>query len=157
MYRNINNYYFSRPNYSRYVVYFSNPSSDIISIIESKPYTDFPGHRASKSEIKKAEKVLGTKFSDEYKSYLSNFGPGAIHGSEFMGLGPVDRLNVVKQTQTAHAENPEIPSGWYLVEDLGIDGALVWQAPSGELYQSLPGNPVRKVSNSLSEYINKLN
>ena len=49
--------------------------------------------------------------------------------------------------------NKQIPESWYVVERTNYDGIVVWQAPTGEIYQSVPGLPGQKIYDSLAEFI----
>ena len=45
-----------------------------------------------------------------------------------------------------------IPSNFYVIETLGFDGAIVWQATDGSLYQTIYDSEPIKIAQSLSEY-----
>ena len=42
---------------------------------------------------------------------------------------------------------------WYVVEETGIDGIVIWQAPTGDIFQTALGAKTRRISDSLAEYI----
>lgn len=107
---------------------------------------------SNNSEIVKAENELQLKFSEEYKDYILICGAAIGIGHEFTGLTISKRLNVVFVTQEERKYHT-VPSDWYVVEQLHIDGVVVWQSASGEVYQSLPGQLPTKLCNSLLEYI----
>ena len=107
---------------------------------------------SNKSEIVKAENELQLKFSDEYKEYVLTCGAAIGRGHEFTGLTTSKRLNVVSVTQEERQYHT-VPSDWYVVEQLYIDGVVIWQSTNGEVFQSLPGQSPTKLCNSLLEYI----
>lgn len=49
--------------------------------------------------------------------------------------------------------NPFVPDDWYVVECLDIDGVVIWQNHKGEIYQTVPTNKARLISNSIAEYL----
>ena len=108
---------------------------------------------ASEAEIAQAESALGTSFAQEYRDYVSVFGSIAYSGHELTGVCASPRLNVVNATQLARIVNPHIPAEYYVVEDCGIDGVLIWQNPCGAIFQSVPGRGLAKVASSLSDYL----
>lgn len=108
---------------------------------------------ASEAEIAQAESALGTSFAQEYRDYVSVFGSIAYSGHELTGVCASPRLNVVNATQLARIVNPHIPAEYYVVEDCGIDGILIWQNPCGAIFQSVPGRGLAKVASSLSDYL----
>lgn len=110
------------------------------------------GKGVAPKTIKVAEKSLGLSFYKEYGDYLKEFGIAAVNGHELTGLTTSKRLNVVSVTQEERKYHT-VPRDWYVVEQLHIDGVVVWQSANGEVYQSLPGQPPTKLCNSLVEYI----
>lgn len=44
-------------------------------------------------------------------------------------------------------------SSWYVVEETGIDGIVIWQTPTGDIFQTALGAKTRRISDSLAEYI----
>ena len=107
---------------------------------------------SNKSEIVKAENELQLKFSEEYKEYVLTCGAAIGSGHEFTGLTTSKRLNVVSVTQEER-QYYTVPSDWYVVEQLHIEGVVIWQSSNGEIYQSFPGREPIKLCNSLFEYI----
>ena len=107
----------------------------------------------SEEKIKEAEIALNLRFSDEYRNYLLEIGTCSFLGHELTGICGSPRLNVVDVTQAEIAKNPQLIPGMYVIEQLEIDGALIWQNQSGEIYSSLPGKAPRKISKSLYDYI----
>lgn len=114
------------------------------------------GKGTETTEVGSAEKRLGLKFSDEYKQYLLTVGVASADGHEFTGITPIERINVVNVTEYERKNNPTVPGNLYVIEQANIDGIVIWQSETGEIYQTMPNtNPVR-LCNSLSEYIDLL-
>lgn len=107
----------------------------------------------TENQIKKSETLLNLEFSDEYKEYLSAFGAASIYGHEFTGICDTERLNVVTVTNEEKGFNPFVPQEFYVVEQLNIDGIVIWQSKEGALYQSIPNGAFEKICESLVEYI----
>ena len=125
------------------------------SIIEElKRKSDFFCEKgASEEEIKNAEKTLGLKFSDEYKAYLRQYGSVSCGGHELTGVSADECLDVVRATLKNRQHNPKIKMPLYVVEETHMDGIVIWQAGSGEIYQSEYKEAPRKIYNSLFEYV----
>jgi len=127
--------------------------SNIISQIKAMPdFFSLTG--ATEESISEAEKILLLKFSDEYKEILSSFGAVSVNGHELTGICQSTRLNVSSVTHEERKLNPSVPLNLYVIEQANIDGIVIWQSASGEIYQSMPGVPMMKLYDSISEYIN---
>ncbi len=103
--------------------------------------------------ISSAEKELGVIFSPEYMEYLKEFGAASYYGHELTGICKSSRLNVVDVTITERENNPIVPKNWYVIEQANIDGIVIWQAETGEIYQTAPNAVPLKLYDSLGEYI----
>lgn len=110
-------------------------------------------HGVTLDQIIAAEKLLGLKFSDEYKEYLSSFGAASIYVHEFTGICDAERLNVITVTKEEKEFNTFVPQEFYVIEQLNIDGIVIWQSKDGSLYESIPDGTFKKIFNSLAEYI----
>ena len=110
---------------------------------------------ASEEEICDAEQKLGVNFAEEYKEYLRCFGAAIIEDHEFCGICKSPRLNVVDVTlhERKVLTNHECES-MYAVEKLGIDNAVAWQNPTGDIYLISPYSAAVKVASSLYDYLN---
>lgn len=49
--------------------------------------------------------------------------------------------------------NDKIPHNLYVVENVGIDGIIVWQDETGKIYESSPNHEAKQITGSLAEYI----
>lgn len=108
---------------------------------------------SSISKIKTAEQTLGVAFTAEYKRILESFGAVSYEGHEIVGICDIKRLNTVDVTLRERQNNPNISRSWYVIEELGIDGIIIWQAPTGEIIQSYPDGQTEQISTSLSQFI----
>lgn len=126
--------------------------SSIVNVISS-----MKSFRARKpvdcNQIKEAEENLKLNFSTEYKEYLLAFGQVSIYGHEFTGICTSPRLNVVRITLEERINNPLIPHDLYVIEQIHIDDIVIWQNGSGEVYQSSINSNIKKIANSLSDFL----
>lgn len=126
----------------------------IVDIIKSLP--DYIGSNGrSKADIIYAEEQLNTSFSPEYTQYLQQIGLAAFDGRELTGLCKDKRLNVVDVTLEERSRNQGVPATLYVVEQTNMDGIVIWQSQNGEIYQTSPNAPCKKVYSSLSDYLIK--
>lgn len=124
----------------------------IIELIMNMP--EYIGSNGRNEEmIENAEKKLAMKFSKEYKEYLKVIGLACFDGHELTGLCDSKRLNVVDVTNEERKNNSFVPTDWYVIENLGIDGIIIWQNEKGEIYQTIPNGNMEKIYDSLYDYI----
>lgn len=112
-----------------------------------------PMDPATDEQVVAAERALGLTFAADYRDYLRTYGCASCFGHEFTGLCPYPRLNVVDATERLRADGEEVPAGWYAVEETGMDGIVVWQTASGEVYAAGPGYRPTYLCASLGEYL----
>lgn len=120
---------------------------------------------ATKDQIKKAEKILGVEFNEEYKRILLEFGSFCGGGMELLGLGG-DYLgneiledgivSVVKETLHARELFPEIPEGFYAIENPGIDNIFALQNKEGKIGLISSKHSLEMRYENLDEYISSL-
>lgn len=126
----------------------------VIEVIKSFP--DFIGANGrSEEEISKVELALGVSFAPDYREYLKEIGLACFNGHEMTGITNIARVDVEKVTRTQKEYNPSVPDAWYVVEETNIDGIVVWQSATGEVYQTAPGSTAIRIANNLTEYISK--
>ena len=126
--------------------------SSIVSTIKS--FSDLLSlSPVQENEIAAAEKKLSLTFAPEYREYLSAFGAVAANGHELTGILNSERLNVVKVTMQEWGLNPRVPRSMYVIENAAIDGIIVWQDASGEVFQSSPNSAPKAIFTSLAEYL----
>lgn len=115
---------------------------------------DFVGSTGrTANDIASAGLSLGVSFANDYRQYLSHIGLACFAGHELTGLTSMMRLDVVAVTQDQRRQNGRIPQSWYVVEQTNIDGIVIWQDGSGEVYQTSPNCNGAKIADSLLEYI----
>lgn len=141
----------------RMIIYESMAGGNIIELINSLENVIIAGPVSNK-EIKEAEKELGLSFSNEYKTFLSKFGKILADGIEIVGITPKNpkSKNVVTITKREWEYNPLVPKNLYVVENVGIEGIIIWQDKNGAIYQSSPNKKPKKINNNLVEYIKSL-
>lgn len=110
----------------------------------------------TEEEIVNAEKELDTTFANDYREYLENIGLVCFGSRELTGLTKTSRLDVVFVTKEQRLLNQNIPGDWYVIEETHIDGIVIWQSPSGEIYQAVADMPGRKIYNTLVEYVSAI-
>lgn len=120
---------------------------------------DMPGYIGSngrtEEEIFEAERELGTLFAKDYCAYLKEIGLACFDGHEFTGLTKTARLNVVSVTKEQREYFDRATSSLYVIEEVGIDGIIIWQNSNGTVYAATPNSKAKKIADSLSEYISK--
>lgn len=107
----------------------------------------------SNDEIYLAERKLSLKFSEDYKQYIRQFGIIAYDGHELTGIAENSRLNVINITKEEKRKNMSVPDDFYVIEVANIDGIIIWQKSSGEIYKTIHGGPPMLMCKSLSDYI----
>ncbi len=108
---------------------------------------------ASKDIIENAEKVLGITFAKEYKEYLQLYGCVSCAGHELTGISEDSNLNVVNATLSNYRNNINVSDPFYVIEETHIDGIVIWQISTGEVFKSEYKDKPIKIYNSLTEYI----
>lgn len=107
----------------------------------------------SEKQIDDAAKTLELLFADDYRDYLLAFGVASVEGHEFTGICDSKRLNVVDVTRAARSITPGLPQNWYVLEEANIDGIIIWQSSSGEVYRTQPGREAVKIAHSICDYL----
>lgn len=126
--------------------------NNIIEFIESLEDAIL-GKPVKESSIISAENELNLKFANDYRSYTKRFGCMAVDGRVFTGISKIPNYDVVTITKDQKQYNKEIPSDWYVIEQLNIDGIVIWQSYTGEIYQTSPNKEPLKICDSFAEYI----
>lgn len=108
---------------------------------------------ATEKEVSTVEQQLGLTFAKEYRNYLLSFGLASFQGHELTGIIKAPRLNVVAQTLAERAKNPLVPNNLYVVEIANIDGIVIWQKSTGEIYKTIYDSTPMLICKSLSNYI----
>lgn len=125
--------------------------SELIEVMRCKPFF-YAEKGASVNQIEQAEKYLGIEFALDFKEYLRKFGAVSFDGHELTGFSADKNLDVVEVTKK-NWHKYSVEKNIYVIEEAHIDGIVIWQAPSGEIYLTEPGFQIHKICNSLLEYI----
>ena len=106
---------------------------------------------ASEKQIFDAEKELSLSFAEDYKIYLKKYGAIMADGIELTGISNSKNRNVVSVTKREWGLNNLIRHNMYVVENVCIDGLIIWQDEDGFIYESKPNFEAQKIANDLSE------
>lgn len=104
-------------------------------------------------DICAAERKINTRFSFEYKEYLSAFGTASTCKHEFTGLCDSTRLNVIDVTLLERKKHIDGCDSLYVVESLYIDKIVIWQDSLGKVYKTVGNSQPVVICQSLIEYI----
>ena len=104
-------------------------------------------------KIKKAEKNLGLRFAKDYTEYVMQYGTISCNGHELTGISCDANLDVYYVTEKQWNKNLYAEHFLYVIEETHIDGIVIWQSFTGEVYQSFPNTEPEKICDSLREYI----
>lgn len=129
--------------------------ADIRSELESLP--DFRGMDGTgTAEIDASQAELGLSFAPDYRNYLESCSIASVNGHELTGICDFPRLNVQKVTIEERALQTAADASWYVIERVGIDGAVAWQDSKGQVFITTQACPTgAKVANSLLEYLSQ--
>ena len=123
-----------------------------------KTISNLPNFYAEKgvpvAQIEQAEKLLGLEFSLDFKMCLREFGAVSVSGHEFTGFSADKNLNVVEVTQKNRRKNT-VEQNLYVIEEAHIDGIVIWQDASGNIYETTPNSKAKKIAHSLTDYLLK--
>ena len=111
------------------------------------------GTPATENDIAQAEQELGINFSSEYIEYLKEFGSVSYFGHILTGISPYPGINIVIVTKEEHKNNPMVEKDYYVIEQAHIDGIVIWQNYSGDIFKTSPGGQPILIFSSLKEYI----
>ena len=125
---------------------------NIVDIIKSKRGL-ISGDGVSESRIVEMEEALGLSFAPSYREYLLNFGIAAFGGHELTGITRSNHVNVLEVTKEEKLLNKEVPDDFYVIENAGIDGIIIWQSSSGEIYRTDMMSEPREIYDSLERYL----
>ena len=108
---------------------------------------------ATEEDIRTAELNLGLLFSADYKEYLQHYGSVSCGGHELTGITTDNNLDVVLVTKRNLKKNPSVTMPLYVIEETHMDGIVVWQASTGEVFQTGYMDSPLKIYDSLVEYV----
>lgn len=125
---------------------------NIVDLLQSQD-SFYSSNGATKAEILEAERALDLTFAKEYKDYLLAFGLASFQGHELTGLVKAPRLHVVVQTTAERKQNPHVSGDLYVVEIANIDGIVIWQKDTGEIFETIYNGVPTLICGSLCDYI----
>ena len=105
------------------------------------------------SQIKSAQKELGLDFPDEYVEYVKQFGAISFAETEWTGLNVEGYFNVVTATLKERKIDKNFPQGYFVLENLGIEGLLTIVNSNGSVYSYQSQGKPKMICKSLSEYL----
>lgn len=107
---------------------------------------------ATNEQIDIAQKQLGLHFSEEFRQYIQRYGAISAKGVELTGITALPRLSVVEVTKSERELN-KIPNDLYVIENIAIEGILLLQSSSGEIYELSQNAKIQKKYNSICDYL----
>lgn len=126
--------------------------SELISVIE-KMNNLLSLNPATVNDVKAIEDSLGVILSDEYKEYLLQYGAILADDVELTGFAKSQIRNVVSVTKKEWTLNSKVPHDLYVIENLGMDGVIIWQNSKGEIYVTTPTSRPKMIYATLAEYL----
>ena len=85
-------------------------------------------------EVQQAQERLGLTFPRPFVDYVRTFGTISFYGTEWCGLHVTGYLNVVSATLEARSLYPHFPGGFFVLEDLRMDGKQIIVNGLGQVY-----------------------
>ena len=104
------------------------------------------------AQIREAQEQLSLVFPDEYIDYVRNFGCIDFGATEWTGLNIKGRLNTVEATKKEQSVNVVFPKGYFVLEDLNIDGRKAIVNEDGKVFY-LQYDKLEYLCDSMSEYL----
>ncbi len=127
--------------------------SNLLDLIRAKDhYHGLTG--ATASQIAVAQETLDVLFSDDYKEYISSVGAATFTGHELTGICSSPRLNVVDVTEKNRKLFLNVPSSWYVLEEINLDQIVIWQDATGAIFKACPDDVPVQIAGGIAEYIN---
>ena len=112
-----------------------------------------PLKKASLEDVSNVEKELALVLAEDYKEYLLEFGAVMADDVELTGIAKSKNRDVIQVTRREWEANDKIAHNLYVVENLGIDGIIIWQDNPGCVFESSPNHEASKIADSLLEYL----
>jgi len=129
---------------------------NIIKVLNDLPMPKHAYGNVEATQIESAESRLSLQFAVEYKEFIQYVGALVFKGNEICGLAPYPSLNVVHETTLARQHDAAFPKLMYVISSLHIDGIQILQNEKGEIFQYMPKQFIKKIYNSLTEYLESL-
>ncbi|MCA9765245.1 MAG: SMI1/KNR4 family protein [Carnobacterium sp.] len=106
----------------------------------------------SLKNIREAENALDLTFPKEYIDYVKAFGCIDFGSTEWTGLNVKGRLNTVTATKKEKEINKDFPMGYFVLENLGIDGQIIIVNEEGQVFL-LQYDKKTLLNQSISDYL----
>lgn len=103
-----------------------------------------------------AQQELGVAFADDYLELVANYGAISYTGHNLTGISPFRGNDVVNVTKENFSHNQNIPHVFYVIEEAHLDDIVIWQASTGEIYQTEFNGKPHLICKSLAEYIESI-
>lgn len=133
---------------------------DIVSVINELAEQEelFSIGEVEYSKIEAAQEALGVVFAKDFVEYVQKFGAIEIGFIELCGVTENKDDSVVERTQEMRSCYANFPKDCYMIEDIGMEGAVHVQFPDGKVYQYWDDDEeeLMFVANSLGEYLQKM-
>lgn len=126
---------------------------DIISKLDKYGFRGIG--ECSDTDILQAEKELGISFPPEYRAFLKKYKSGVINGCEIMGVNTPKYIDTVFNTLFSRENDDNFPHDCFVLENIGVEGALTISDSSGQIFTYCAGNK-QPLCNSLSEFFDYL-
>lgn len=127
-----------------------------MDLIEKLAQHEFHGiGKCSDTDISRAEEILGIEFSSEYRIFLKNYKAGSINGHEIMGVAVPKYIDTVYNTLFSRENDDSFPEGCFVLENMGIEGALTLSDADGHIFTYCEGGK-NLLCNSLGDFIDYL-
>lgn len=126
--------------------------SRIIEVIE-KLENLLPLKPATVEDIGNIEIELALPLAEEYKEYILKYGAILADDVELTGVAKSKNRDVIQVTKREWALNGKVKHNMYVVENVGVEGIIIWQDGTGKIYESEPNHAVIKIADSLAEYL----
>lgn len=127
---------------------------EVIKVISSIPGI-YHVQGASDKLIEEAQRKLNTKFNAVFTAYLKHFGAVSFGSHEIMGLNVAEYLNVVDNTLNECKNDARFPAGFYVIENIGIEGVLIISNELGEIFEYQFGEK-KKIADNFIDYLKSL-
>lgn len=108
---------------------------------------------ATANDIRNVEIELALPLAEEYKEYVQAYGAIIADDVELTGIAKSKNRDVIQVTKREWAANSKIKHNMYVIENVGIDGIIIWQDVQGAVYESRPNRAAVKIADSLAEYL----
>ena len=124
---------------------------ELLQVLDKLPNRK-PTRHATQEQIEKAEIRLGTKFSSEYKLFLSYFGSLRYDNGEIKGLNSSGKLNVIYMTLKYRGKYKHFPKDLIVISTYNN---IILHDTNGLVYKVIKGKVVL-LNNSLLQYLKSL-